>query len=574
MTHTDNTSRLCQHESTIVSKQTVASHRVDANRDASMGRARDAIHVCHAGSCARAGAAAVLLEIEALASDATCDVRASGCLGACGRAPNAHAIRRGGDERLFTRVDDADKSADVVRFVTGRDVDLDAVANGSRLAAARRMRRRRRARDVGKWNAALSGLDEEARDAEKDEWLELRFELAQLCCSAGQCERALEHLGEMETVIGGDHPAVVIERAKALSKLGREKEIKELKSFASNRLVSSQLSVYMREASKVEEAMPRRVDGYALWTLRAVTPVSRHSALYHLTSDDRARGTPFTRGRGRTAWHKTWHTTLLATVGANEEGPLPWIERDYTPVSTWREWEAGHCKLLIKVYRDGRATSWLRQQSIGTRLWLSQPRKTLGVPSLTTDFANLSSSERHHDAIVLVLGGTGVVAAPQVLHHTDQLTCFRTGKAGRAIVPLTSPVSLIYACRHDDVLLLQELTAWCRSAGVAPSGGARLARCTIAVSPAQTRDDEANASSPFTSAPSMMDALDNLRDLPNVRVIQSRVTQELIRGEIAEENVHGKVRVVVSGPEGFNLAMKAMLHVAGVAEDSITILEA
>ena len=262
----------------------------------------------------------------------------------------------------------------------------------------------------------------------------------------------------METVIGGDHPAVVIERAKALSKLGREKEIKELKSFASNRLVSSQLSVYMREASKVEEAMPRRVDGYALWTLRAVTPVSRHSALYHLTSDDRARGTPFTRGRGRTAWHKTWHTTLLATVGANEEGPLPWIERDYTPVSTWREWEAGHCKLLIKVYRDGRATSWLRQQSIGTRLWLSQPRKTLGVPSLTTDFANLSSSERHHDAIVLVLGGTGVVAAPQVLHHTDQLTCFRTGKAGRAIVPLTSPVSLIYACRHDDMLLLQELT--------------------------------------------------------------------------------------------------------------------
>jgi len=124
------------------------------------------------------------------------------------------------------------------------------------------------------------------------------------------------------------------------------------------------------------------------------------------------------------------------------------------------------------------------------------------------------------------------------------------------------------------MLLLQELTAWCRSAGVAPSGGAQLARCTIAVSPAQNRDDEANASSPFTSAPSMMDALDNLRDLPNVRVIQSRVTQELIRGEIAEENVHGKVRVVVSGPEGFNLAMKAMLHVAGVAEDSITILEA
>ena len=112
--------------------------------------------------------------------------------GACDSQARAECAQEIDPQRLYLNV---------VRFVTGRDVDLDAVANGSRLAAARRLRRRRRARDVGKWNAALSGLDEEARDAEKDEWLELRFELAQLCCSAGQCERALEHLGEMEAVI-------------------------------------------------------------------------------------------------------------------------------------------------------------------------------------------------------------------------------------------------------------------------------------------------------------------------------------------------------------------------------------
>ena len=37
----------------------------------------------------------------------------------------------------------------------------------------------------------------------------------------------------------------------------------------------------------------------------------------------------------------TWHTTLLAEVGRNEEGPLPWVERDYTPVSGAKEWEQG-----------------------------------------------------------------------------------------------------------------------------------------------------------------------------------------------------------------------------------------
>lgn len=73
-------------------------------------------------------------------------------------------------------------------------------------------------------------------------------------------------------------------------------------------------------------------------------------------------------------------------VGRNEEGPLPWIERDYTPISTAKEWEQGRCRhcdacaciqvhshihtyayvymhgrvdILIKIYNDGAATSWL-----------------------------------------------------------------------------------------------------------------------------------------------------------------------------------------------------------------------
>ena len=41
--------------------------------------------------------------------------------------------------------------------------------------------------------------------------------------------------------------------------------------------------------------------------------------------------------------------TLLAEVGPNAEGPLPWVEREYTPVSSAKQWELGRCELLVKV---------------------------------------------------------------------------------------------------------------------------------------------------------------------------------------------------------------------------------
>ena len=67
---------------------------------------------------------------------------------------------------------------------------------------------------------------------------------------------------------------------------------------------------------------------------------------------------------GRLPEPVTWHTTLLAEVGPNAEGPLPWVERDYTPVSSAKEWEAGRCELLVKVYPHGAATGWLHRQAL------------------------------------------------------------------------------------------------------------------------------------------------------------------------------------------------------------------
>ena len=42
-------------------------------------------------------------------------------------------------------------------------------------------------------------------------------------------------------------------------------------------------------------ALSAPAEGYALWTLEGVTPVSKHSAVYRLGSADRKRGTPHPR---------------------------------------------------------------------------------------------------------------------------------------------------------------------------------------------------------------------------------------------------------------------------------------
>ena len=80
--------------------------------------------------------------------------------------------------------------------------------------------------------------------------------------------------------------------------------------------------------------MPDAIAEYTRWALESVKPVSRHAAIFTFTSKDRKRGTPHPRGRGRMPRPITWHTTLLAEVGANDEAPLPWVERDYTPISS------------------------------------------------------------------------------------------------------------------------------------------------------------------------------------------------------------------------------------------------
>ena len=297
------------------------------------------IHVCQAGSCRREGGEAVLKEIEELAKGFDCSVEASGCVGACSQAPNAVVVKTRGRETLHTRLDDVEKSAEVVREVTGQAPNLDEPGLRQRLTAARQLRVRRQAKGETKWNLAMAGMAEQiASTVDPDDRLELQYELAILSRSAGAWEQALRSLVAVEEVVGA-HPEVLLEEGKVLSKLGRLEELAALQqrardaSCAQLPRVLGALKANMRDAANGEQ--PREIEGYARWQLDVITPVSKHSAVYRFTSTDRKRGTPYVRGKGRTMWHRTWHTTLLCEVGANGEGPLPWVERDYTPVSTW-----------------------------------------------------------------------------------------------------------------------------------------------------------------------------------------------------------------------------------------------
>ena len=271
-------------------------------------------------------------------------------------------------------------------------------------------------------------------------------------------------------------------------------------------------------------------------------------------------------------WSKTWHTTLLAEVGeeCNKEGPLPWIERDYTPISTAHDWENGRCDILIKIYLEppGLATEWLHRVSAAAvaratgaetdgdagapeaAVWLSKPMKTLHVPSLALGDEHIN---RKHASVLLLVAGTGVVAVPQVLHHANATTCF----GGRP--PVTQPVSVMYSCRSDDALLIPELAGLCRQGS--------LSRCTVLVTPSQS------AKTPFPGVADT-DVAAAFSEVDNAVCVDARLSPEILQAELAR--LQKPLRVVVSGPAGFNGACKSMLKQldAELGPKAVTILSA
>lgn len=251
----------------------------------------------------------------------------------------------------------------------------------------------------------------------------------------------------------------------------------------------------------------------------------------------------------------TWHTTLIASVGPNDEGPLPWIERDYTPISTAKEWEKGKVDILIKIYPDGAATSWLHRTK-PKRVWLSKPVRTMSVPGLATE----GGTEFRPASVLLLLAGTGIVALPQILHHRDPL--YKLGFGSPRKDQLRVPIDLVASFREDDVLCVPEIAAYCRD----EKEGLRF--CTLLLT--KTRDGK-KAFPDAAAKGNAQHAEAELKDLQNARILRSRLSAAIVEESV--RRMPRPCRVVVSGPDGFNSACRTMLN--GIIDrDQVTVLSA
>jgi len=267
------------------------------------------------------------------------------------------------------------------------------------------------------------------------------------------------------------------------------------------------------------------------WRIDKVDVVSRWSAIYRCTSLAPTENVLI-------PGQQTWHVSLFAK-GLSEE----FVGREYTPISTITDWEQGKCDLLVKIYPDGKMTSRLLAKMAGDEILLSSPKATLQVPSLT-----VGASSATFSSVLLVVGGTGITAALQVL---EQFRYFDMQDI---------PVTLIYSCRADDVLVAPELDFW------ALDHGEQHRKAVLALTePVDT------ASPPFPGAAAPLKTqLD--KACSGLRIVEGRVSEELLFGEL--DDLPKPIRTVVCGPEAMNVAIeKLLVHSPCAASLQITVLE-
>ena len=332
--------------------------------------------------------------------------------------------------------------------------------------------------------------------------------------------------------------------------------------------------------------MPSRIDSYVSWKLTSVDVVTHHSAIFHFETSDPKRNTPHPRGRARMAEPITWHVTMLGEVGSNNEGPLPWVERDYTPISSALEWERGRCAILIKIYDGSVLTSWLHDKTnpasfvrsgsnngvehTNTSIWLSKPIKTLTVPSLIAD----DDDGFRPDSVLLLLAGTGIVALPQILAHREpyRLLGIPTPKYKQ----MNCPIDLIHSCHEDDVLLLQEIKQYCVE-GVSPHPSRKLRGLRNYTLLVTRPGSNSNGVQPpyqqvLNDDHEAINYHATLKDVPNASIHSSRLNKNIITEAI--ERLEGRFRIVVSGPDSYNNAARGFLEECGVDSKFVTILSA
>lgn len=334
---------------------------------------------------------------------------------------------------------------------------------------------------------------------------------------------------------------------------------------------------------------------WAAWTITAVQQINHDTRLYSLAVQPGQAGpwsgagpsptTPTTPTTPAAVDPHSWHVSLTL------QGTTGGTSREYTPVSSWEEYQQGKLDLLIKIYPTGKLTSALSALSPGATLRVSEPETTLNTPHLLPstvggsyifegqasgggaavsithapgqagpapllaaagagwgDTTARGESSRvpvgPGTAIALVAGGTGVTPILQLARWA----------LARGVPPSTRPEQvyiLTSSKRKEDVLCRQELAALVQSA----QGRCRVLHTVTREGTEPTATEEERGGSVLFSTGR----------------IGSRMLTRLLPSPLPPI-----ARVVISGPQGMFATVRAAFQEAGLAngEDIMVELEA
>ena len=451
------------------------------------------------------------------------------CFGRCRHGPNA-AVERGGSEVMLSGLKTLQDNMGAIKRATGKTIAADA----------RLLTRLQVLRKVTELESALTDvqMELEVLDCSPSN-LSSRSGLAKLDGLLKRVDGVIARCGEA-------HPLVLARTVR-----------RKLVALRQGRPVSPSTEDALDEDPEYK---------VACWRIEAIEPVSQHSAIFRLSSGDTARGRAIGKYGQQRIWHVALHVERDDGQGGGddsgdyedeEEGRV--VLREYTPISTDAAWEGGataergECALLVKIYPDGRATQWLRARAVGESVWLSPPRTTLEFPTLRPPEA-LSDAPPveavDFSSVVLLAGGTGIAPLWQAL---------RGGMCDADARLAALPLTLVYSCRRDDILLAQPL-----SECIAARAGSRA---IVAVT-----EDVGSGGGPPAYAHVALTALADLRErFRALTFTAGRVSEALLREVLAERP---SPRVVVSGPEGFMDHVGGLLRQLGVPRQAVVCLRA
>ena len=364
-----------------------------------------------------------------------------GCLGLCGQGPNALVETKEGS-RAVNRLDSFKKVMSLLEKVKksqgleaaeGRRAHLAQLkSDAMRLLSRSPFRPAFTSSDMQKAIDLLSErLSEDASEQLFYELFMLRGKArGRLCLSDGS--EATEALKDFQSALE-IRPKSFEARLEAGHIHVFQKNYEKAKAIYEEAL----LYASPHEERRLRLRMERLEDVYEeRWRVEEIRGVSRDSCVYHL------RGPPLEHGFPGSAWHVQVITSSAA--------------RDYTPISSWRDYEKGHLKLLVKSYADRDPKSSV-SRLFGTLRTVAEAREValhsyssleeqscwlqISAPQLTIQLPFSSKS------LGFIAGGTGIAPVLQMLSE-----CLPGGSL------FGSTAHVLYSSRTlQDILALHEL---------------------------------------------------------------------------------------------------------------------